>query len=227
LNSFALSTPHRAGVKIQTDHVFRGTVGATITATIFVNAASPSLSGSYIFYARNGNPGDKDPLTILKALPPTDANRRAVADSIIRPANSILCGGSISPEDATGLADVIVTGEVVKSVQPPLFSLSVFKVVRGLVAKGHIWVRDQASAEQQEMVANEGGSYIFFLGKTNPYNTNDFNVFKVMPASPENIAQAEKLAARIPGPKPVPLDSSDGGVGIHMDPGVNNDDPAP
>ncbi len=224
LFSFAFPTPHLCNVGIKTSHVFRGTVPNQTTATVFINNQSPasSLSGTYIFYSRNGNPGDKDPWTILKALPATDEIRLLVTNSILPPTDSVLCGSTIKPEEVLGRADAILIGEEIKSVQPTLFSVKVFKVVRGLVSKGNIWINQSVDSSNHETLVPEGSSCIFFLGKTDPYNTNHFSVLKAMPASQENIEQIGKLAAEIPGPKG-PEDYNDGKIKIHIAPDANND----
>jgi len=226
--SFAFVSPHLSGVKIKAADVFRGTVGATTSATLFVNhgpnRSNPLFSNPYIFYAKAGNPGDKDPFTILKALPATDANLQMVKSSINPPADSVLSGSSLTPEEAVRKSDVIFLAEVTQPVAPSNNQASfvkVFKVVRGLVAKGNVWVRQPVDTTKREMPAAEGGTYIFCLSKTNPYNTDDFNVVKAIPATPDNIALYDGLAIRVPGPKPPA--SIDGPVRIIIAPDANND----
>jgi len=90
-----------------------------------------------------------------------------------------------------------------------------------LVAQGQVWINQSVDATKRETPMAEGGTYLFCLSKTDPYNTDDFNVVKAMPATPENISLMETLATTMPGPKG-PSDYSDGAIRIHIAPDANN-----
>jgi hypothetical protein len=202
--SFAYPTRHVVGMKIAIDQVSRGDVKGTTTVTAFIQAIPPltdQIRGPYIFYVRKNDKGDRDPFTVLKALPKTDANLLATQTLLIPPSSDVLCGSALTIEAAADKSDTVFVGAITElgpafyhqpnvpahlDTYPALLKPFEFISARHPATQDINQTTDHNYSEQP---AREGSSYIFFmLGRT---------AIKILPATDENLAKARGIASRV------------------------------
>jgi len=208
------------GVPVKVLHAFRGKAHATISVALppvsheVVREAAPEVGGAYIFFAKR----EGTRMTALKMLPATGENITAVMNYLVpesEPAvqteSVTLTGSELKTGDVVLIADAIFIGETIDAgIKDPVAShpgtsfhalkVRVSQSLRGFLS-GDVSTSLAVSDQPHETAPQAGGSYIFFVTKSDQSAFDPFTVVKLLPATADTIAAVKSLIAAPPPPQ--------------------------